>query len=154
MSISNLQGVANVDGGLGLSLPYFRAVKASDSIPTTTNDVITAYDSVSGPMASAFATSTGLFTPPKDGFYQITAKYFFSAGAPSGGIYFLTLAQAGGTIVMSVPEVSYAGGNVLPTISGALWLSSSTYYYLSVWQNVANPLAISQIELSAFLISE
>lgn len=153
MSISNLQGILNSTGGVGLSLPYFRAVKASDSIPTATNDVITAYDSVSGSMASAFVPASGLFTPPKDGYYQITVKYFFSAGAPSAGVNIPTIAAAGGTIVINSPESGYVGGSVLPTLSGAVWLSSSTYYYLSVYQTVANPLAISQIEFSAFLVA-
>lgn len=156
MSISNLVAdnkldinCASVNVNEKSSLPRFRAQLASASIAASSGAVIGNYDSVVGDLADGFNTTTGLFTMPFDGALLMSARVFYSAGAPSAASALLTIRKnsyASGNIIQCV-HPSYAGGEVCPTASGILHADQGDVIGISLYQSVGSPLAVTAIEL-------
>jgi hypothetical protein len=151
MSLSNLK--ACDVGGVQLDLPYLRAYKASASLAGSSNGAL-AFDSVSGGLAGEFVIGTGYFTPLVSGIYQISGRYDFNAGGGSAGFCFVRFARAGGTSVIADNAVNFSAGNNGVMTSGLGYLVAGTYYYLTSYQTVGAPLAITDLELIISLVSK
>lgn len=151
MSLSNLK--ACDVGGVQLDLPYLRAYKATGSITGSSNGAL-AFDSVSSGLAGEFVIGTGFFTPLVSGIYHISGRYDFNAGGGSAGAIFMRFAVAGGKNVISDVNVNYPAGIVGVMTSGLAYLTAGTYYYLTSYQTVGAPLAITDLELIIMLVSK
>jgi hypothetical protein len=153
MSISNLQGVSDV-GGVKISLPYLKAFKASDSRAGSSNSAFTAWDSVVGELAGEFNVTNGFFTPNVSGVYQIMGNYTFNAGAGSAGACIFRFAVAGGASIIATSNLGFIAGEQAMTVSGCAVLNAGTYYYLTSYQTVGAPLALTDVDLYVVLLSK
>lgn len=62
--------------------------------------------------------------------------------------------MAGGKNVISDVNVNYPAGIVGVMTSGLAYLTAGTYYYLTSYQTVGAPLAITDLELIIMLVSK
>jgi len=151
MSVSNLAGVT--DGGTNLSLPYFQALKATQSLALNAN-YLTTYDSKSGPLADQFDLAAGTFTPAKNGIYLVTGRALCNAGAPSANNFLFSIRDPVGATIASLPMQGYVGGEIGPVVSSLVLLSTTQNYRLSFFQTLLNPLPLTSIIYTAVLIAE
>ncbi len=148
----SIDGVLLKDGQVEGSLPYFEALKATGSIATTTNALISAYDSVSGSLAGQFSLATG-FTPTVSGIYLITGIFTCNAGATSAGAIMEVSIYQNSLTNIQIQDNGYVGGPISPTVSGLIKLTAGTLVNMEIYQTLASPLAITNLRLRAVLLA-
>jgi hypothetical protein len=150
----NVDGVLLKDGQVAGSFPYFRAVKASGNILNASSGALNGWDSASGGMAGDFNLVDGFFYPPITGIYQFTGQFTFGSGGGSATDMRFRLSPAGGGIAIGTYTSGFgAGSSVHMSLSGGVLLTAGTYYYLTVYQTIATPLAATNFECSAVLLA-
>jgi hypothetical protein len=151
----SIDGVLLKDGQVAGSLPYWRALKTSDTVANASNVSFINYTSASSTGGGSFDLAAGTFTPTITGLYSVSVVYSFNGGAP----------MAGGAVVLSATHNSpagarvqytgdgYIGGQLFPTASGLMWLVAGFPVFAGTYQTIGSPLTISNLEFSGVLVA-
>jgi hypothetical protein len=148
----SIDGVLLKDGQVEGSFPYLRAIQASGSITGSSNGAL-AFDSASGGLAGQFVPASGLFTPLVSGMYAVSGSFDMNLGGASAGSLRFRFAKAGGENIFANSTVNYVSGGNSAALSGLGFLDNTTFYYLTVFQTVGAPLAITNLKMNIVLLA-
>lgn len=136
-----------------VSLPKFRALKAVESIVSSSGQPLTTYDSKAGDLSATFDLATGRYTATEAGVYLLTAKCFHSSGGPATTEFIISICKnAYGADMLQETQGEYVGGGLAPSVSGTMYLNAGDFVFVQLFQTIASPLSVSSLEFNGVMI--
>lgn len=146
---------SSVDTGVAGSGPAFKAFGSVASVPAGLGNAVT-FTSYSTPIfdtASAFNTSTGRFTPPVAGYYQVNCMVSYGSNGAGNGSVVVGYLYKNGSNTSMVNGAINSGGFPNITWTDVIYMNGTTdYLTMGTGHNGSGAISTVACGFSGFLV--
>ena len=139
---------------LGTVCAFSAGCSTSQSIPGNTATTVTSFTAVKDDSGGAMNFSTGVFTAPVNGWYQVSGQVAFASATYTSGVRVESVLSINGTATIQSAvslQASFTGALYGPVVGGPTYLTAGQTLTLQAFQSTSSAIALIGAGAAVFL---